>query len=401
MMTVDALLSASRLARAAAATGLDRALAAWKGLPSSPGGLSPEWLSEALARRFPRVRVRSFEILDEHSGTTSRVRIRPEYEAPGDGIPPPATIFLKLTPTGLAQRLFLAATGIGRAEFRFYRDVRPQLPVRAPDVYGMASVGAGRQFVLLLEDVAASGARLSAVGDRVSSDDAKSVLEALGRLHAGFWESRRFCRDLHWLPSYESRRRDLPWERFVTGRMIALARRRFGGELPAAFQTIASLCSQRRDLLERLWSEGDRTLVHGDCHVGNLFFESDRAGFFDWQVCGRAPGMRDVSYFLCSSLDPGLRRSRERDLISFYLEALKTHGIAAPSFEEAWRQHRLFALYIWIAAAFTAAAGAGLQPREIAVAGLRRATAAASELASVECARASAGFSDRGPASVI
>jgi len=391
MMTVDALLSASRLARAAGSVGVDRAIAGCRGFPSSPGDLSPQWLSNALACRFPGVRVRSFEVLDEHSGTTTRVRISLDYETAGGDVRPPRTIFLKLTPKGLPQRLFLAATGIGRNELLFYRDVKPRLPVRAPEVYGLRSVGAGRQFVLLLEDVGAGDARLNAVGDFVSPGEARRVIGALARLHAAFWESDRFRRDLHWLPGYESRQRDLPWERFVTGRMIALALRRFGREFPISFQSVAVVCSERRNLLERLWSEGARTLVHGDCHVGNLFFESDLVGFFDWQVCGHAPGMRDVSYFLCSSFDSTLRRGHERELIAFYLDELSRRGIAAPSFEEAWRQHRLFALYTWIAAAFTAAAGGGLQAQEIAIAGLQRATAAAGDLESVDCALASAG----------
>ena len=40
----------------------------------------------------------------------------------------------------------------------------------------------------------------------------------------------------------------------------------------------------------------------------------------------------------------------------------------------------------WIAAAFTVAFGEGMQPIEIGMTGLRRATTAASELSSVDCA---------------
>ena len=81
-----------------------------------------------------------------------------------------------------------------------------------------------------------------------------------------------------------------------------------------------------------------------------------------------------------------LRAAHERTLIERYLAGLDTAGTQPPSFDTAWRQHRLFALYTWIAAAFTAAAGSSLQPREIGEAGLRRATQAAIELESVRCA---------------
>jgi len=43
----------------------------------------------------------------------------------------------------------------------------------------------------------------------------------------------------------------------------------------------------------------------------------------------------------------------------------------------------VFAVYTWLAAAFTAAAGSGLQRPEIALAGLRRSTQAAVDLGSI------------------
>jgi aminoglycoside phosphotransferase (APT) family kinase protein len=175
----------------------------------------------------------------------------------------------------------------------------------------------------------------------------------------------------------------MSWERFATGQMLALAVRRFGRDFPPELSQLGDLCTRRRDGLESLWARGARTLVHGDCHIGNLFFAERGVGFFDWQVCARAPGVRDVSYFLCNSFPSDLRVAHERDLIALYLEQLADRGIVAPSFEEAWTQHRLFAVYTWLAAAFTAAAGEGLQAREIGMAGLRRTTRAATELESI------------------
>jgi aminoglycoside phosphotransferase (APT) family kinase protein len=176
----------------------------------------------------------------------------------------------------------------------------------------------------------------------------------------------------------------MPLERFLTGQMVRRAERRFSSDLGPVLKRIADLAVLRRDALEDLWARGPRTLVHGDCHIGNLFFEGDRTGFLDWQVLHRAPGMRDVSYFLCHSLPGDLRRAHERELVGLYLATLTDCGIDAPDPASAWDQHRLFAVYAWIAAAFTAAAGGGLQAREIAVAGLRRATRAVTELESVE-----------------
>jgi Ser/Thr protein kinase RdoA (MazF antagonist) len=386
MSTSDAMISLSRLARSAVGHAVDGIHPARRGFPARVGKIGAEWLEQALQTTYPGARLADVRVLDHHSGTTSRARLALEYADPGEGPKPPESVFLKLTPAGLAQRLFLDVTGIGRNELRFYRDVRPDLPVRAPEIHGLQSAAGGRRFVILLEDLGASSARLATIQDRVTPDDARAVMRALADLHAGFWESPRFEADLDWVPSYERRLADLPWERFVTGQMIGIALRRFASEFSGEFRRIAATCRDQRDLLERLWSVGDRTLVHGDCHQGNLFYEAGEAGFLDWQICARAPGMRDVSYFLCNSFSIDLRREHERPLIALYLDALAGHGIDAPDLEQAWRHHRLFALYTWIAAAFTAAAGGGLQIQEIGMEALRRATAAAEDLESVDCA---------------
>jgi aminoglycoside/choline kinase family phosphotransferase len=389
MASLDALRAAGRFVASAAAVAGDAWRARWSGLPTTAREVTASWLEGVLAARYPGARIARCELLDDHSGTTSRARVAVHYADPGAGAPP-ATVFLKITPTARMQRVFLAAVGIGRNEVRFYRDVRPTLPVRAPGVHAVASGASDRQFVLVLEDLAASGARLATIGDRMDADDAARILDAMATLHAHYWESPRFRGDLAWLPSYERRRGDMPWERFVTGQMIGLARRRYAASLGPGLERAADTVIHRRDRLEALWSEGPRTFVHGDAHLGNLFFAGDEVGFLDWQVCGRAPGMRDVAYLLCNSLSAELREAHERALIRGYLDGLRARGVDAPDFDAAWRQYRLFALYTFIAAAFTAAAGEGLQAREIAEAGLRRATRAVESLESVACAQGGA-----------
>ena len=380
----DGAVSAGRLLHHGGALALARLLPRRTGaLPSTLSQLSPAWLSRALAPLSQGVRVRGFELLERHSGTTSRARIALDYAERGGAPCVPDTLFVKVAPAAVAQRMFVAATGIGRNEVRFYLDVRPDLPVRAPQVFAAQCGAGGRRFALLLEDLTAAGARFTAVGDRATLEDARAVVVELAALHSAFWESPRFGRDLSWLPCYENRRRDMRWERFVTGRMLARAVRRFAPDFPPELSQLGELCIRHRDGLESLWARGARTLVHGDCHIGNLFFSERGVGFLDWQVCARAPGVRDVSYFLCNSFPSELRARHERDLIALYLERLGQRGVAAPGFEEAWTQHRLFAVYTWLAAAFTAAAGGGLQSREIGMAGLRRTTRAATELGSI------------------
>jgi hypothetical protein len=388
---MDALLSLGRLLGAGGGLVLDRALPHRRAaLPFALSDLSAGWLTRALAPVAPGVRVRGVECLDQHSGTTTRARIALDYaDRGGTGLPD--TLFVKIAPHAVLQRLFVACTGIGRNEVEFYRRVRSDIPVRAPGVHAAVCAGGGRRFVLLLEDLASGGARFPKVGDRATLEHGRQVIEELARLHARFWESSRFQGDLAWVPCLENRSRNMPWERFVTGRMLSIAVRRYAGDFPPVLTEVADLVIRHRDGLEGLWARGPRTLIHGDCHLGNLFFQGEQVGFLDWQLLARAPGMRDVSYFLCNSLPTELRREHERTLIGFYLERLEAQGVAAPDFADAWERHRLFAVYTWLAAAFTAAAGAGLQPREVGMAGLRRTTLAVADLESVACVRSELG----------
>ena len=76
------------------------------------------------------------------------------------------------------------------------------------------------------------------------------MVSQLARLHAAFWQSPRFAGELSWVPSFESRKRDMPLERFLTGRMIRHAERRFSSEVGSALGRIADLAVLRRDSLE-------------------------------------------------------------------------------------------------------------------------------------------------------
>lgn len=377
-MPFDGLATASRLVSALARVGLDGALPGQE-VPRDLSLLDASAASRMLRERHPGCTVRALRILDTHSGTTARVRLALDYDGDPNGAP--ATLFAKLAPSPLAQRVFGMVVGLGATEVRFYREIAAQVPVRVPRVHAACATPDGRRFALLLEDL--SGARFVTVGERATLADARAVVRELARLHASFWESPRFAGDLAWVRCLENRRRELRVERFLTAQMLRRAERRFADELPADFRAAVRLVCRERDALERIWAEGPRTLVHGDCHVGNLFFGSEGVGFLDWQVLARAPGLRDVSYFLCNSLPGEVREAHQKELVEEYRTVLGEQGAPAPSPAAAWDAYRSFSLYAFLSAAFTAAAGAGLQTESIGRAGLRRTMRALEELGAV------------------
>jgi aminoglycoside phosphotransferase (APT) family kinase protein len=143
----------------------------------------------------------------------------------------------------------------------------------------------------------------------------------------------------------------------------------FADDLPPEFRQLGELYVERFRDIGRLYNDGVRTLIHGDDHIGNLFVDGGRTGFYDWAVASRFPGMRDVAYFLCNSLPTDVRRAEEAALLARYRAELADRGVDLDA-DTAQSQYRLFSVYSWVSAVTTAAMGSAWQPAEIG----RRAT---------------------------
>jgi len=391
----DALVTGKRLVAAAFDLGLDRlgsAIAPSRSrerdtsgyVPRTANDVTSRWLTAVLQHSFPGVHVRAIEPICGDAGTTERARFSLEYDAVGSGPSPPRTIFLKLAPRDAKTRVFVNLMGLGANEVRFYREVAHQLSIDLPRAFHAACNGRARSFALVLEDLAARDARFTNVAHTVTLDEAQAVVGALARLHARFWNSPRFARELAWLRHVE-RRPNYPVERFLCATAIPAALKKHADLVPSALRDAALRIIAARDRLEAAWGSGTLTLIHGDAHVGNMYFTGSNVGLLDWQVVQCGQGMRDIAYFLTNSVPTELRRTHERELIGAYLAQLGDLGVAAPDPDTAWEQYRLHAVYAWIAAAVTAAAET-LQSAPIVRAGLVRTSTAMMDLASVNAA---------------
>lgn len=339
-------------------------------LPVDVEDLTAAWFSSILGRD-----VTSIEVLDRSTGTTGRARValtgEPEL---------PETVFVKLPPFDERQRKFVTSVGMGVAEARFYRDIAAEVPLRVPRTW-FADTDDGDGYVMVLEDLVASGCRFPHPTDDDIENRALDIVEQLAALHARFWESPRFDEggDFAWLAGKGTGGGD------GGGPFIQMAVDSLGDKLPETFHRLADLYLARTRDIARLWNSGPRTFVHGDPHMGNLFVDTtdDRTGFLDWAVIGRSPGLRDVAYVLCNSVPAAVRAANERAWLDRYCALLAESGIELTS-EKAWEQYRLFAVYSWVSAASTAGMGSKWQPLHIGLAGTQRATAACDSLGCVE-----------------
>lgn len=338
-------------------------------IPAQVDELTAEWFSQALDCHVDAV-----EIVDAHSGTTGRARVR---LTSGGALP--ETLFVKLQPFTQEQRELIRQVGLGVAEARVYANIGSELPVRAPRVWHSAYERDEGSFVMVLEDLAASGCQFPSTDDEDILEVAHSTVEELATLHAAYRG-----RELPWLHTAEGMRAK-PNDPKVAARrsmFIKLALDQFGAEMPPVFRRLAEFYIDHTLEVVTLFGQGELTLIHGDSHIGNLFLDNGRTGFYDWAVAGRGPGIRDFAYFLCNSIPTDIRRAHEDDLLSHYRRAYEIRGGTIDD-ATAHEQYRLFSVYSWIAATSTAAMGSKWQPIEIARPAMIRATEAIDDLDAV------------------
>jgi Phosphotransferase enzyme family len=345
-------------------------------LPARPDEITPAWLSEALSKSFPGVEVTQVAVVDRHSGTTGRAKLRLDYAAGARG---PDTIFVKLPPFSEMQRHLVALTDMGRREARFYAELAAETPVRVPRCYFAAHGAEPTDYICVLEDIEAAGCTFPKSVEQHAREHGGELIEALARLHAHFWEDPRFAGTLSWIA---------PAMRGAFGaKLVATARERFAHDLPPVFAELCQLYLAHRERIADLWDEGGSTLIHGDTHSGNQFLDGGRVGLYDWAVISRSPGIRDVAIYLGNSCPPEVRRAEQEGWMRAYHQGLVAGGVDAPALDVLWKRLRLAVLYGWVAATTTAAVGDRWQPIEVGMRATRGATQACAELETLEAFR--------------
>jgi len=310
-------------------------------IPASADAIDARWLEEALAPRHPGVRVRAVEVRARQEWTNAHAWLRLSYDDPA-GAPP--TLFCKLPPAEPARRAAIAATGMGLREALFYERLAPRLGLRTPLAHAVRYDAASGDFVILLEDLLAGGCTVSDGPTGIAPQAAAGALADLAQLHLRFEEPARRAAEAAWVPPPVA-------DTDYGAGMLRYGLEHHRARLSERFAELAELYIAERPALHALWADGPGplTVIHGDAHIGNLFMDGDRLGFYDWGMLQQGRGLRDVSYFLTMSLAPAERRAHEAALLRRYLDERAARGGARIAFADAWQAHRLYASYAVVA----------------------------------------------------
>lgn len=310
---------------------------------SQPGELTVTWAQRIAEQHEANVVVTRVEMLSVDVGTTTRVRLAVQY---GSFSALPTRWFVKLPSLAWRARLITALPQLLTTEIRFYQELAISVPIALPHCLAAQSRWDGRS-VLVLTDVEESGAIAGEADDILSVGQAVRVIDELARLHACFWHREGIPPCHHWLAGRVRRLED------HLGAVLAVPLMRQGlrhasGVVPARLIKQAMNYAHNRRHAMRFLAASPQTLVHHDCHPGNIFWHHDKVGLLDWQLVRVGEAIGDVAYFLATSLTPEQRRLHENRLLARYASQLRHHGIGEGEIDygrlaERYRAHLVYA----------------------------------------------------------
>jgi hypothetical protein len=317
---------------------------------------------------LPTGAIDAVHVVDAHSGTAGRARLRLESAGVADV---PDHVFVKLTPTSYFQHVIMLLFGLGAREVLVYEKLAAQLPVRVPRCYGAVLDERRGRNAIILEDLADT-ARFRDIREPVTATEAEAVVDAMALQHAAFWETPRLSSDLAPLIGRGAAANllgDVIRKRFL-GSMKGLG----ADMVPPDQQQACRIFFERSADIDAMWARQPQTVLHGDTHLGNLFFEGDQPGFLDWQICMAGAGVRDVAYFATQSVEVDLLRTIERGLVERYAAGLEAGGVTV-DVEHLWNLYRAGITEAFLASVTTAEAGERMQNEEVCRTGISRAVA--------------------------
>jgi hypothetical protein len=305
--------------------------------------ITPEWLTQALRSSGSiksSVTSVNLGVIGTGIGLMAELaRLELTFAAPEDM---PSVIIAKIAAQNENREVARILDFYNR-EANFYNKVADQIPFKVPDSYFAKVNDETYDCIILMQDLGDVSPNDQLVG--ASKEEAFSAIERIASMHAMFW-GKVGTPESSWMFDLMSD--------FEAKRLQTLL------YMPALAPTIEKfdtfLDADSRDVLTRageqyqeVWSRNmssQETFVHGDYRQDNFIYSKGSldAQVLDWQISGRGRGIFDLTYFVCQSLKPNVRRSIEKELVEFYVEKLKEGGVTDYSFEQCWGDYRTMVL---------------------------------------------------------
>jgi hypothetical protein len=345
-------------------------------LARQPGDLTVAWAQQVVNKHDTNTVVAKVDVVAVDVGTTTRVCVAVEHNGPTTL---PSRWFVKLPSLKWRARMITTLPRLLQTEVRFYNELAEAVPLSKP-VCLAAQSRFGRGSTLVLADIAEFAGIPSAASDTLTLEQATLVIEQLACSHARFWNNVHLDPEYRWLAGPIRLLEDA----LGTALAVPLMKRGLqlaGEHIPSVLHAPAIHYARHRRAAMRFLSDAPKTLVHHDCHPGNLFWTNNRSsvGFLDWQLVRIGEGVSDVAYFLSTALSVETRRLYEGELLVKYAQMLADNGVVDVDNTSLVQRYRAHLVYGFEAMVVTLAVG-GMMNLDCNLELIRRTARAVEEL---------------------
>ena len=305
-----------------------------------PKDLTIAWAQHIINIHAHGAKVKKVDIVSVEHGTTTRIRLNINHDGSEDLS---RRWFVKIPSLAWPTRVITALPKLLHTEIRFYNEIAKSIPIIKPTfLAGESHVGRGS--TLVLADVAESGAIPGHPSDRLTVIQARKVIVQIAKLQVHFWNKTHTNPDFQWLANHSRCLED----RLGSALAVPLMKRglqRAGNLVPKHLHAPALRYARRRRQVMEFLSADSQTIVHHDCHPGNIFWNKSCPGLLDWQLIRIGEGVGDIAYFLSTALSCNIRRQHGEDLVDYYFQCLVNNGVVGidkASLQQRFRAHLVY-----------------------------------------------------------
>lgn len=335
-----------------------------------PNDLSKQWAQGIVNQYAADAKVSGVNIESVNIGTSTRLRLVVNHDASGIV---PTRWFVKTPSLAIKSRAITALPGLLHKEIHFYKSLSETTPVNLPRILAAQS-RLWRGTTLVMADLAELGYRPGHTADALSIEQAGQVVEKLAQFHGHYWGNASLPKTHRWLNGF-SQNVENHMGTLLAVPLMKRGLEKAGSLVPTKLHRPALRYAAERRRITKLLATGAQTLVHHDCHPGNLFWTQTEPGFLDWQLVRMGEGISDLAYFLATSLQPESRRIHEKQLLQLYLSALDRQGVNGLDERLSYQRYRAHLAYPFEAMVVTLAIG-GMMEQDSNLELIRRAAAA-------------------------
>ncbi|MDI6909225.1 aminoglycoside phosphotransferase family protein [Nocardioides sp.] len=351
-------------------------------MPWRVEAITPEWLTARVCSEHEGARVESIDVRGKGDmGSTVHRWLTVRYNDAGRRAGLPEAMFVKSTPTVLSR---LASGGrVVTQEYTFFSVARPELDIETPTLLVSAIDNVSGRSIQIFDDlVATKGVEFYHRDTVVTRTAAEGMVDTLAAYHRAFWDSPRFADDLSALPRHGG---------FLEfGKRVGMVDSHNEAMHKAADVIPPGVFAKR----DRIWADaeqtmsfhtdGPRTLLHGDMHLGNWYETRDHViGLADWQNTCTGSWAFDFAYTVSTTLDVEDRRAWEKDLLSRYLENLR-QDLSVDTAWEMYRRALNVPLLLWTPTLVPSPVFPDMQSEEMSMLMIQRISTAMDDLGTLE-----------------